>query len=810
MDKTNKQPVEITDSHAEALLHGRSVAKNEEPALTDERSLEPSDGLSPVEQPEEGIGETTMNPEPAAEMAAGDGEAVADTPAAEEQPQAHVSDDGDGAEAAGQEVPSDESPEEMAADGTTLDSPPEEAAVKAVPEDGEAEAVPDDTVSEAAAPEAASGEAEPKDTLTDAVLGDGVSEDTATETAPAEEVSEDAATETAPADEVTEDAAAETAPVEEVTEEAATETVLTEEAMEDTAAEMAPEEVSEEPSTDAASNETAPQDAAADTTPDAEVSEAVASEETPAEAVSQAAASEETPDEEATESPAESDEGSREAAGATIDLDHPGLEDGPEGETADKKQGKWHGPARKKKAGGIGKPFKIAMGVVGVLLAVYLGGAAFYHSHFFYNTKMNGYDASNKTVEQVKTGVEDNASTYTLTLKERNNQSETITAQQISLKYANDNTIQDSLNKQNPFKWPLALIGKTGDEESPSAYTYDKNTLKTLISQLNAVAGTSVVNAENAHPAYENGSIVIKNQVTGNQLNQNSLEKAVNKAIATGEKTLDLDQAGCYVAPTYGADSKEVASAKTVMDKYLSSVITYTFGDQKEVLDKNTFGPWLTVDDSMNVVVDRDQAAAYIKALADKYDTAWGAHSFTTSTGQAITVSGGNYGWEIDESSELDQLIPLIQAGTSTTREPAYVQTAKTRTGTNGDIGNTYVEVSISGQYMWFYKNGALVVGTPVVTGDATLGRGTPAGVYSLYGKQRNATLVGENYRTPVSYWMPFNGGVGIHDSWWRAGSEYGGSTYLGNGSHGCVNTPTDAVATIYNGIEVGDPIVVY
>jgi len=127
MDKTNKQPVEITDSHAEALLHGRSVAKNEEPALTDERSLEPSDGLSPVEQPEEGIGETTMNPEPAAEMAAGDGEAVADTPAAEEQPQAHVSDDGDGAEAAGQEVPSDESPEEMAADGTTLDSPPEEA-----------------------------------------------------------------------------------------------------------------------------------------------------------------------------------------------------------------------------------------------------------------------------------------------------------------------------------------------------------------------------------------------------------------------------------------------------------------------------------------------------------------------------------------------------------------------------------------------------------------------------------------------------------------------------------------------------------
>lgn len=448
--------------------------------------------------------------------------------------------------------------------------------------------------------------------------------------------------------------------------------------------------------------------------------------------------------------------------------------------------------------------------VVGVIAALYLIGVAFYHTHFFYNTNMNGFDASNKTVEEVKQGVKGNASDYQLKLEERDNQSETIKASDITLTSSNDDTVQKALEKQNPWRWPLALIGKATDGESPSAFTYNKEQLSAVISQLNAVAGASVVNAENAHPVYENGNITIKGQVTGNEIDQAALTKAVDKAIATGQTTLNLDNASCYVKPAYDSESKEVSEAKSVMEKYLSTVVTYTFGNQTEVLDKNTFGPWLVVDDQMNVVVDEAQAKAYVASLADKYDTAWKNHSFTTSSGQAITVSGGNYGWEIDEASEVAELIPLIESGGQTTREPVYAQTAKARNGATGDIGNTYVEISLSGQYMWFYKNGALVVGTPVVTGNASDGRGTPAGVYKLYGKQKNATLVGENYRTPVAFWMPFNGGIGIHDSTWRAESEYGGQTYINNGSHGCVNTPYNAAGTIFNGIEVGDPIVVY
>ena len=110
---------------------------------------------------------------------------------------------------------------------------------------------------------------------------------------------------------------------------------------------------------------------------------------------------------------------------------------------------------------------------------------------------------------------------------------------------------------------------------------------------------------------------------------------------------------------------------------------------------------------------------------------------------------------------------------------------------------------------MWFYKDGNTLVSTPVVTGDVSKGRGTPTGVYYILYKTTDYTLTGQGYESKVDYWLPFTQmGVGIHDSSWR--NSYGGSIYTYDGSHGCVNTPKDAVETIYNNIQSTYPVVVH
>lgn len=125
-------------------------------------------------------------------------------------------------------------------------------------------------------------------------------------------------------------------------------------------------------------------------------------------------------------------------------------------------------------------------------------------------------------------------------------------------------------------------------------------------------------------------------------------------------------------------------------------------------------------------------------------------------------------------------------------------------------IGDTYIEISIKQQRMWYYIDGELYVETPVVTGNYP-GYSTPTGAYTIFQRMSPATLVGPTWCVNVNYWLAFTqSGCGIHDSTWRPSSDYGGTTYIGNGSHGCVNTPYSKVKQIYSKAKIGTHVVVY
>ena len=94
------------------------------------------------------------------------------------------------------------------------------------------------------------------------------------------------------------------------------------------------------------------------------------------------------------------------------------------------------------------------------------------------------------------------------------------------------------------------------------------------------------------------------------------------------------------------------------------------------------------------------------------------------------------------------------------------------------------------------------------VSGNESNGNATRLGMMRLKYKQKDAVLRGDDYETPVSYWMPFDGNIGMHDATWR--SKFGGEIYKTAGSHGCVNLPLSAAKTIFENIQAGDPVIVY
>ncbi len=119
----------------------------------------------------------------------------------------------------------------------------------------------------------------------------------------------------------------------------------------------------------------------------------------------------------------------------------------------------------------------------------------------------------------------------------------------------------------------------------------------------------------------------------------------------------------------------------------------------------------------------------------------------------------------------------------------------------------TVVEVSISKQKIWYYKNGVLKHSADVVTGTRGI-HNTPTGTFKIRSKARGVYLVGADYRSYVNFWMPIYADIGLHDATWR--SRFGGSIYTYNGSHGCINLPYNTAKWIYNNVPTGTTVKVY
>lgn len=234
--------------------------------------------------------------------------------------------------------------------------------------------------------------------------------------------------------------------------------------------------------------------------------------------------------------------------------------------------------------------------------------------------------------------------------------------------------------------------------------------------------------------------------------------------------------------------------------------VTYQFGDQSEVLDNDRILSWLKEQEDGSVAIDEQQAKAFVKELAEKYDTAYTHRTFHTTAGRDIQITQGDYGWRIDQEAETKHLLELLAAKQSAVCEPIYAQTAAVHA--QNDWGTTYVEVSLTDQYLWLYKDGKCILESYFVSGNPNRGHATPKGIYGLTYKTRDAMLSGQGYDSKVKYWMPFNRNVGLHDAPWR--KTFGGQIYKSNGSHGCINLPPANAAKIYENVDKNTPVIVY
>lgn len=452
---------------------------------------------------------------------------------------------------------------------------------------------------------------------------------------------------------------------------------------------------------------------------------------------------------------------------------------------------------------------KIAIGVgisICTLLIIYFGISIYFTSHFNFGTKINNINISGKNVEDAKEAMTSALSDYTFNLKDREGKVEQIKATDISLKYNSDEKfIEKFKDKQNPINWILECFNKENTEMIVE-FSYNENLLKKQIDKLSYFNSSNIIEPKNPSFEYIDNSYTIVDGDPGNKVDKDILYSSVANLLHNGEFEINLESSGCYIEPEYNSKSKKTIEVRDTLNKYVSSKVVYTFGDKKETLDGSIINKWLKVNEKFEVIVDEEKVKDYVDGLSKNYNTVGKIRDFVTSSEKNIKIDGGDYGWSINITKETQNLISAIKEGKTITKEPEYNNTAFSH-GKN-DIGNTYVEIDLTNQHMWFYKNGSLIVQGDIVTGNVRDNNATPPGVYILKYKARNVVLRGPGYAAPVTFWMPFNGGIGIHDASWR--SVFGGNIYNTNGSHGCINSPYNVANAIFDNIKPGTPVVCY
>lgn len=480
------------------------------------------------------------------------------------------------------------------------------------------------------------------------------------------------------------------------------------------------------------------------------------------------------------------------------------------------------------------KALWIVLGFAASLLIIaYFAGFIYFSGHFYQDVAINGVNVSGMNKEVAKQTLDNFYKDYILTIETIDGKQVSIDGKDISMQISLRNEFNDCFKKQQAYLWFVNMFSPHEFEIGADA-KWEDSLLSEIFNGMKMLDKKVMVAPKDAYVGVEDGKFTIVKEVLGSTIDRDKFEAAVRDSLSTVMASLVMMEAGCYELPDIYDTDEELKKELELKNEYAKSEVKLQLDDitlepgmelYEEVLEKK--------NDSYEV--SQKLVRKYVQSLAKKYNTIDSDRNFTTSfNDKTVKVYGSAFGYELNEEETEKVLYKALTSGKPATVEAVFDSKGYTLDGEN-DIGDTYIEVNLSEQKVIAYKNGKKLAEGDCVSGKEAAGHGTCIGLYAIQDKLSPTVLRGEKkpvtktvtkkkgkkkvkvqettyeyeYESPVTFWMQFNGGIGLHDAaGWR--STYGGSIYYYSGSHGCVNLPYSLAETLYKNYDIGDPVVVY
>lgn len=446
-----------------------------------------------------------------------------------------------------------------------------------------------------------------------------------------------------------------------------------------------------------------------------------------------------------------------------------------------------------------------------LLAGLYLGLAGYYSDGFGYGIWVNGVYCTGKSVEEIDAVLRAQSKETVFVVVFEDGTKERFELQDISYETDYQGPLRVLQNMQNPYQWIKYLKNGTKNKIVPEI-TFDRAALLEKIEGFPAVREAEQLKEREVEIVKTGQGYVLLDKAE-HILDKEQLVFLVENALKAGKYRTEASEE-CYGDVLLTRADEGLLSLWEKLEAFQSCEILYDMGDETVCVDASVVCDWLTLtnqgepylDEEGELVLDESKLQEFVDRLAKEYDTLGKAREFHATRGDTVSVEGGTYGSKLNRQAEIAYLTEAFLAKRKERHVPEYIQEAYFRG--KDDIGDTYIEIDMTEQKMYYYVDGEIYEQASVVTGNMVRNMSTPEGTCFVYAKQTNRILRGSNYASFVNYWVPVRGNIGIHDAPWR--SSYGEEIYKTNGSHGCINTPYDEMKKIYEHVEIGTPVVMF
>ncbi|MBR6337216.1 MAG: L,D-transpeptidase family protein [Ruminococcus sp.] len=475
----------------------------------------------------------------------------------------------------------------------------------------------------------------------------------------------------------------------------------------------------------------------------------------------------------------------------------------------------------------------MAVAIIGGVVGAYFYGKKAYDGVFLANTTINNIDVSKLTPDEAtqKLGGQIKFND-TLSITKRDGTKITIDLKELDFSSNIAAAVGQAYDKQDHNMWFKSLMGNESNFEFDPDSKFNDTKLNAMIKK-NVIEAKNVVESKNAYIERTDDGFELIKEVVGDSFDQDKVGDVydyISDELAKGNFDISIADLDVYEKPSILAS--DLQEQYDSLADIANIEIKFDFIYQTEVLKGSEFIDWLDFNDDGSYEVDQAEVKKYVAGLVEKYDTVHKARKFKSTNRGTITVEPGsksNYGWLLDdglnnpdEVGGMQKLVTdLIKEGKSQTADPIwYTNGSFTYMGNpdcwtaKDDIGDTYLEVDLSAQTMWYYENGKKKREMLIVSGVPNENRNTPEGVFKLFMQAKNHRLKdsnpdGSSWDTIVAYWnqLTFDG-IGIHDATWQP--YFGGELYKWNGSHGCINVSLADAEYVYENVPTNTPVVAY